>query len=356
MQIEFPIEKPIKHNGGKQNIHQANDLTLNVKSKDSKKHKAKGSKLSDPHMENGEIKDQEESEKIMDADTKAINEFNEVVASEPGFKRPRETEEDERELQNGCNILKHSELSAFTRYNTNSNVVKCTPGIVGSCSQPDNITSILKKESNHDAHSDGYLIYQGSCEQVTPRKADATTPTDVLHPELRIQHIHHHHHVHHYHNIATDQPLLSKQDDFALSKLATDAPHCGSSNIKGGAVEGNLENYSINRSGSGSKHGSNVPNGSNTGVNLEVTNVESNAGVAGKSGSGDASGSGDRDQHKSAQREAALTKFRQKREARCFQKKVRYQNRKKLAEQRPRVRGQFVKGTNRNSSTNADDG
>ncbi|EFJ14475.1 hypothetical protein SELMODRAFT_120328 [Selaginella moellendorffii] len=41
-------------------------------------------------------------------------------------------------------------------------------------------------------------------------------------------------------------------------------------------------------------------------------------------------------------REAALNKFRQKRKERCFEKKVRYQSRKRLAEQRPRVRGQFV--------------
>ncbi|KAI3799485.1 hypothetical protein L1987_34783 [Smallanthus sonchifolius] len=353
MQIE---EVPIKHNGIKQNIHQVPESTLNVKSKDSKKHKVKDSKMSDCHMENGEIKGQEEPEKIMDANTKVIDDFNEVVVCEPGLKRPRTTENDKRKLQNGCNILRHSVLSAFTRYNTNSNAVKCTPGIVGSYSQPDNRTSILKKESNHDAHSDGYLIYQGSSEQVTPRKADVTTPTDGLHQELHIQHIHHHHHVHHYHNIATDQPLLSKHDDFGLSKLAADAPHCGSSNIMGGPIEGNLENNNINRSGSGSKHGSNVPNGSDIGVNFEVTNVESNVDVAGKSGSGDASGGGGRDHHKSAQREEALTKFRQKRDVRCFQKKVRYQNRKKLAEQRPRVRGQFVKGTNRDSSTNADDG
>ncbi|KAK9061451.1 hypothetical protein SSX86_018632 [Deinandra increscens subsp. villosa] len=356
MQIELPIDVPIKHIGIKHNIHQVLDPILNVKSKDSKKHKAKDNEMSNPHMENGEIKGQEEPEKIMDADSKVIEDFN-VVVGEHGLKRPRPTENEGRNVQNGCNILRHSELSAFTRYNTNSNAVKCTPGIFGSCSQPDDRTTILKKEANHDAHSDGYLIYQGSSEQVIPRKADAarpTTPTDDPNQELHIQHIHHHHHVHHYHNIATDQPSLSKHDDFGLSKLAADASHCGSSNVKGGPIEGNPENNSINRSGSGSKHGSNVPNGSNTGVNLEVTNVESNVGVAGKSGSGDASGVGGRDHHKSAEREAALTKFRQKREARCFQKKVRYQNRKKLAEQRPRVRGQFVKGTNRDSSTNAD--
>ncbi|KAK9748071.1 hypothetical protein RND81_02G033500 [Saponaria officinalis] len=45
-------------------------------------------------------------------------------------------------------------------------------------------------------------------------------------------------------------------------------------------------------------------------------------------------------------REAALIKFRQKRKERCFDKKIRYVNRKKLAERRPRVRGQFVRKAN----------
>lgn len=45
-------------------------------------------------------------------------------------------------------------------------------------------------------------------------------------------------------------------------------------------------------------------------------------------------------------REAALLKFRQKRKERCFDKKIRYVNRKKLAERRPRVKGQFVRKVN----------
>ncbi|MBA0877063.1 hypothetical protein Goshw_005335 [Gossypium schwendimanii] len=49
------------------------------------------------------------------------------------------------------------------------------------------------------------------------------------------------------------------------------------------------------------------------------------------------------DTHRSSQREAALMKFRLKRKDRCFEKKVRYQNRKRLAEQRPRVKGQFIR-------------
>ncbi|KAI5076269.1 hypothetical protein GOP47_0008334 [Adiantum capillus-veneris] len=42
-------------------------------------------------------------------------------------------------------------------------------------------------------------------------------------------------------------------------------------------------------------------------------------------------------------REAALNKFRLKRKDRCFEKKIRYSGRKKLAEQRPRIKGQFVR-------------
>lgn len=50
--------------------------------------------------------------------------------------------------------------------------------------------------------------------------------------------------------------------------------------------------------------------------------------------------------HRSIQREAALNKFRLKRKERCYEKKVRYESRKKLAEQRPRVKGQFVRQVN----------
>ncbi|ESQ31800.1 hypothetical protein EUTSA_v10003924mg [Eutrema salsugineum] len=45
-------------------------------------------------------------------------------------------------------------------------------------------------------------------------------------------------------------------------------------------------------------------------------------------------------------REEALLKFRRKRKQRCFDKKIRYVNRKRLAERRPRVKGQFVRKMN----------
>ncbi|KAJ0973348.1 hypothetical protein J5N97_021307 [Dioscorea zingiberensis] len=55
-----------------------------------------------------------------------------------------------------------------------------------------------------------------------------------------------------------------------------------------------------------------------------------------------------------SRRAAALIKFRLKRKDRCFQKKVRYYSRQKLAEQRPRVKGQFVRQKNLESSTATD--
>ncbi|URD91063.1 CCT motif [Musa troglodytarum] len=52
-----------------------------------------------------------------------------------------------------------------------------------------------------------------------------------------------------------------------------------------------------------------------------------------------------------SRREAALIKFRLKRKDRCFEKKVRYHSRQKLAEQRPRVKGQFVRQKLQQSSS-----
>ncbi|GAQ80670.1 pseudo-response regulator 1 [Klebsormidium nitens] len=51
----------------------------------------------------------------------------------------------------------------------------------------------------------------------------------------------------------------------------------------------------------------------------------------------------DRKMDQAERREAALSKFRQKRKDRCFAKKIRYASRKKLAEARPRIKGQFVR-------------
>lgn len=126
-------------------------------------------------------------------------------------------------------------------------------------------------------------------------------------------------HNHHFHI-----EILSSHnyDESSLKKLAVDAPHCGSTNVLGGPMDGNPRNCSLNRSASWSNHGSNGQNGSNTAFNTLENNAESNVG---KSGSGDASGNGSgnkMDENKLAQRQAALNKFRQKRKDRCFKKTV----------------------------------
>ncbi|CAJ2631252.1 unnamed protein product [Trifolium pratense] len=54
-------------------------------------------------------------------------------------------------------------------------------------------------------------------------------------------------------------------------------------------------------------------------------------------------GLGGTNSHRTSQREAALMKFRLKRKDRCYDKKVRYESRKRQAENRPRVKGQFVR-------------
>lgn len=46
-----------------------------------------------------------------------------------------------------------------------------------------------------------------------------------------------------------------------------------------------------------------------------------------------------------ANRKAALEKLREKKKLRNFDKKVRYESRRRLAESRPRIRGQFVKAS-----------
>eukprot|EP00268_Persea_americana_P018572 TRINITY_DN1931_c0_g1_i4.p3 TRINITY_DN1931_c0_g1~~TRINITY_DN1931_c0_g1_i4.p3 ORF type:complete len:415 (+),score=81.33 TRINITY_DN1931_c0_g1_i4:5143-6387(+) len=86
-------------------------------------------------------------------------------------------------------------------------------------------------------------------------------------------------------------------------------------------------------------------NGSGSNKSNIDTKAAANAGVALDSGNEEGfqncNGKGlDWDR---ARREAALTKFRLKRKDRCFEKKVRYHSRKKLAEQRPRSKGQFVR-------------
>ncbi|KAL2540194.1 two-component response regulator-like PRR37 [Abeliophyllum distichum] len=145
----------------------------------------------------------------------------------------------------------------------------------------------------------------------------------------KVQNHHHHHYQHHHpYNLQGQQPL--SHNDLSLENLTAVAANGGPTDKLAQEMEGNANNH-------GSVSKSNEQNGS-------IGHRESDNKAIAKCGAGEGSGCGSRSevyQNCLSQREASLNKFRQNRKERCFEKKVRYHSRKRLAEQRPRVRGQF---------------
>ncbi|XP_012486152.1 two-component response regulator-like APRR7 [Gossypium raimondii] len=430
LQLECPVEVPIRTVGAKQiNLLdmssskfseqiEKRQLDLNSESPSNKQKSEAAnqtgttSKTTDLKKEIAENEVSNRLSKIPDVNDKTINDSKEPPSVELGLKRLRGVKDAVTVVRDERNVLRRSDSSAFSRYNTASNANKVPVVNIGSSSALDSNLELTRQGSvcNNESHLVNELPNQSSnvgsnnidrgsttnnafakaavdknksaasstvrslhpssifqpmkndllraTQKVVFDKADDVSTTAGLaqargiHHELQMQHPSNHYDQHHHLTHGMQQQQPPEHDDLSLKKLAADAPHCGSSNVLGGLVEGNAANYSVNGSASGSNHGSNGPNGSSNAVNTVGTNMESDNGIAGKSGSGDVSGSGSgsgsggkADQSKSAHREAALTKFRQKRKERCFQKKVRYQSRKRLAEQRPRIRGQFVRQT-----------
>ncbi|KAF5175966.1 Two-component response regulator-like prr73 [Thalictrum thalictroides] len=328
--------------------------------------------------------------KVLESNDLTSSDLKEVPSLELSLKRLRDvstSDHDDRKM------LRRSDASAFSRYHTGHNVNQAPTGIVGSCSPLDNSSEAMKTDSiynqqsnessnnydmgstNKNAFTKPAAVHEKSASTSTerclypsafqsvqnshagaplqgmpPKVNDVATNTAAAQPrgahrQVQVQHHHHyyHHHHHHVHNMQQQQGLPDPED-LSLS-IGGSAVQCGSSNMVGGPTEGNTGTYSLNGSASGSNHGSSKQNGGTKDVNAGGMNIECDNGLVGKSGvGGSGSGSGSRvDQNRSAQRVAALTKFRQKRKERCFERKVRYQSRKRLAEQRPRVRGQFVR-------------
>ncbi|KAJ4911552.1 Two-component response regulator-like APRR7 [Raphanus sativus] len=304
--------------------------------------------------------------KTLDTSEAAVKNSEELMDVEHSSKRHRGTKDDGTIVREDRNVLRRSEGSAFSRYNPAANNNKPPGGNLGSSPLHDNNCQDLTKrtepacdchlnmnESLPNNHHSRVGSNNFEMSSTTENKAftkpgapkvSSAGSSSVKQP-LPCDHHHHHHHSS-YNPVHIPERKLQ--------------PKRGSSNE---ATEGNNNgvNYSVNGSGSGSGHGSNDPYGSSNGMNAGGMNTGSGNGAGGSGdGSGSGSGSGTvADENKMSQREAALTKFRQKRKERCFRKKVRYQSRKKLAEQRPRVRGQFVRktadGTNDNDIKNAED-
>ncbi|XP_059305707.1 two-component response regulator-like APRR7 [Lycium ferocissimum] len=333
------IELPVKHLGA---IHKSaleiDSNAINLKMDIKKENRIDNHLLSEQHLVTAEVShpqiDKRELNKVVDASEINIISTDDSKHNvvELSLKRLRGLRESGIAFQDDRNVLRQSELSAFSRYNSSANLRRTPNGISRSSSLIGNSLEIAKNNSVDDieAHTDKTLLNpssKGASNNI------ATGPTT---------------------NLLTSKSLPLRDTVYSLN-----GPHFASSNIRAGSCEGNPEFQSLNRSASGNNHGCNVQNGSSKAVNAGGANGNSDTELAGTSRSGgDASGSGSgntMDPFKLV-RAAALTKFRQKRKERCFEKKVRYQNRKKLAEQRPRVRGQFVRQIPQNNSTNTADG
>ncbi|KAB2028472.1 hypothetical protein ES319_D05G101200v1 [Gossypium barbadense] len=265
----------------------------------------------------------------------------EKLSFELTLKRWQGASDGRNAANDGHNVLRHSDSSAFSKYSIASSAKQALTGNVGSCSPLDH-SSVTKKTEimcTFPSHSNGILLNQSSVG--SNNKNDMTTTAKFVGPKPKAL-------VDKSGSISTFkclhsssfQPMhgcciCSSQEvspetvghDTSLKIMAITDKQCRSSS-------------SVNGSASGSKYGSNGHNGSETGLRAEHAVTEDSNGTA----SGRRGGSG-ADEDRVAQRAAALTKFRQKRKERCFEKKVRYQSRKKLAEQRPRVKGQFVRRT-----------
>ncbi|XP_020600188.1 two-component response regulator-like PRR73 isoform X2 [Phalaenopsis equestris] len=299
----------------------------------------------------------------------------ELPSLEPSLKKLRSKSiplNDER------NVLKHSNLSAFSRYPASAASVQA-PTIYGGNSVLDNSSEATPQNqgsngsstNNNDngstninvvskpaifasALSSAFHRVEAQSSTVQPNMTEMIGQSRGTQKQVQVQH--HHHHYHHYHHHVHALPPQPDPDGFSVENLKENVAYCNSSNVFTTPAEMNAADYSLNDSNSRSNHGSDGQNGCSTAINTVGGNVENVAvAAAEKNGVGGGNGSGNGAyQNRFTQREAALNKFRQKRKERNFGKKVRYQSRKRLAEQRPRVRGQFVRRIIRNDDHEED--
>ncbi|XP_068491822.1 two-component response regulator-like PRR37 isoform X3 [Phaseolus vulgaris] len=298
-----------------------------------------------------------------------------------------------------CNVLRHSDQSAFSKYNTASSANQAQTGNVGSCSPlangsaapnaevihnfpshsnvtPPNQQSNGSNNINDMASTNTYLgtkpctfdkmpesvrgmgSFNSSELQTLPNNGISSSQKKTFareeymeivrgqmggsEHEFQVEHTHYE--LHHYNHISHKATVdLQSDHDLLLKNSPNTAQQCVSSNAFGGPAESNAANYTVDGNAVESDHGSNGQDGTLT---LRTVNVENGNVAVGSIGVGgiDRKNIGNvADEGRLALREAALTKFRQKRKERCFEKRVRYHSRKKLAEQRPRIRGQFVR-------------
>ncbi|XP_021858305.1 two-component response regulator-like APRR5 isoform X2 [Spinacia oleracea] len=255
----------------------------------------------------------------------------------------------ENKSGNENQMLNHSNASAFTRYvNKPSQMSNSNPTSVVTLKDyrvnsgdllSDNTknsmspydrkvislpTSLAKEVENEYRTASEKLFPMGGRQvDVSPMTSVSPSPSSANQQQTNSYHqfsidmingIHHYHVIDQSTKPSSNQPMSMQQDQTKQDSLeerahfssAADQSTSGSLHNDTGAGTGHL-NCGISEGGNDQSH---------------VTQLTS---------------------QRSLQREAALNKFRLKRKERCYEKKVRYESRKKLAEQRPRVKGQFVR-------------
>ncbi|CAK9858522.1 unnamed protein product [Sphagnum jensenii] len=186
----------------------------------------------------------------------------------------------------------------------------------------------------------------------------------LQHPQSQV-HFRHSYSEHHFNSqhqmLQVPNPQSQQEKQESTAETGSGAPAFGSSTALdrkvGNSGSSNAQSSNgndsmpANVSVSGHNNDNKGRNGMAAGSNGKIGNDENSGSGSGfgavnigyvNRGLDEMSGANGLDNH-FAIREAALHKFRQKRKERCFEKKVRYQSRKRLAEQRPRVQGQFVR-------------
>ncbi|CAM8970910.1 unnamed protein product [Rhodiola kirilowii] len=273
------------------------------------------------------------------------------------------------------NVLGHSGHSAFSRYGSASIANKVQRGNEGSCSPYEGgteaateeplpkypgyssgITTDYNSEDNRRAYDNGAVIEPQGCKDKQPinsntksclhpnsvqlvkrththgesgSKANASSgDTTVAHPEhIQLQHHFHPYHHHHYHAQNMQQPMKGfDHGDTAMNDvpIMNGPPSLLQAPFSGSVIH-NLNSRS--------------PPGQNSwsaAANTFGVNPMADTGIVYGFMNGITA-------NRQLQRLAAIHKFRQKRKERCFGKKVRCESRKILAEQRPRMKGQFVR-------------
>ncbi|XP_008670693.1 two-component response regulator-like PRR37 isoform X2 [Zea mays] len=270
--------------------------------------------------------------------------------------------------QRNC-VLRRSNLSAFTRYHTSAASNQGGTGLVGSCSPHDNSSEAVKTDSTYNmkSNSDAAPIKQGSNGSSNDNDMGSTTKDVVTKPMLPSAikangYTSAFHPVQQWMVPANATAGKTKADENTarnhcvhFENGGSGALQCGSSNVFDPPLEGQAtNNYGGVKAGSNSGSNKGQNNGSTAAANAGLAETEIQAmdksGVGGGNGNGNGSGSGSgndtyvrRLAANMTPRQAQLKKYREKKKDRNFGKKVRYQSRKRLADQRPRVRGQFVK-------------